>query len=144
VRLRPLVPTTLAFALVVAACGGGQDGQLDGGATDDDVGSTTQAQADVAMDGLCDIAAGILTEMADVHEAFHGRAHEILHHVATEVQAIDPRIAGDLLEAKSVVEADLEEATPVPELPAHAGALAEAFADALQTLGLRAPPCPPA
>jgi hypothetical protein len=45
-------------------------------------------------------------------------------------------VAGALLEAKAVVEADLEEATPPADLPGHAVALVAAFADALLTIDL--------
>ena len=104
-------------------------------------GTTTQDQAEQAMGGLCDIAAGDLTDMADVYEAFHGRAHEALHAVAAQAQEIDPVVAGALLEAKSVVETDLEEAVPPADLPAHAQALVAAFAVALETIGLQATAC---
>jgi hypothetical protein len=140
VRLRPLVPLVLVVALAATACGNGGD-DPGGGTAAGDTGTTTQAQADEAMSGLCDIAAGDLTEMADVHEAFHGRAHEILHHVAAEVQEVDPVVAGTLLEAKSVVETDLLESAPTPDLPAHAAALVTAFAGALETIGLQVSAC---
>jgi hypothetical protein len=140
VRPRPLVPLVLIVALAATACGNGGD-DPGGSTTAGDTGTTTQAQADEAMSGLCDIAAGDLTEMADVHEAFHGRAHEILHHVAAEVQEVDPVVAGTLLEAKSVVETDLQESVPTPDLPAHAAALAVAFADTLETIGLQVSAC---
>jgi hypothetical protein len=96
----------------------------------------TQAQADEAMGGLCDIAAGGLTEMTEVHEAFHGRAHEALHAVAAEVQEVDPAVAGALLEAKAVVETDLEEEAPPIDLPGHTATLMGAFSDALLAIGL--------
>ena len=141
-RLGPLVPLILVVTLALAAtaCGGNED-DPDGGTATGTSGTTTQDQADQAMGGLCDIAAGGLKEMADVHEAFHGRAHEILHHVAAEVQEVDPVVAGALLEAKSVVETDLLESAPPPDLPAHAAALAAAFAGALETIGLRVSAC---
>lgn len=144
-RPRPLVPLTLAlalaFALTAPACGD-DDGEPGGGtATGGHDTTTSQPEADEAMGGLCDLASGDLTEMADVHEAFHVRAHETLHAVATRVQELEPVVAGALLEAKSLVERDLEEATPVPELPGHAQDLVEAFATALEAIGLEAASC---
>lgn len=132
-----LLVTVVALALVASACG---EDEVPTGTTA--TGSpSTQAQADEAMGGLCDIAAGGLSEMADVHEAFHGRAHEALHSVASEAQEVDPVVAGALLEAKAVVEADLEEVTPPPDLPQHAQALVAAFGGALETIGLQAGAC---
>ena len=128
------------LALAASACG--DDGGPSGPTATETPSGTTQAQADVAMGGLCDIAAGGLTEMAVVKEAFEGRAHEALHAVAAQAQAIDPVVAGTLLEAKAVVEEDLQAATPPPDLPAHAQTLATAFGAALDTIGLRASACP--
>ena len=139
-RLRALAPIVVVLALVATACGAGEDdpgGDSGTGAT----GTTTQAQADEAMGGLCEIAGGGLTEMAAIHEAFHGRAHDTLHAVAAEVQETDPVVAGALLEAKAVVEVDLEGATPPPDLPAHTQALVAAFAGALETIGLQVDVC---
>ena len=138
-RLRLLIPLFTVLALVTASCGSDEDPE--GSTATGAPGSTSQAQADEAMGGLCEIAAGDLTEMADAHEAFHGRAHEALHAVAAEAQEIDAVVAGALLEAKSVVEVDLEEATPPSDLPAHAETLVAAFGAALQTIGLQATAC---
>jgi len=142
VRPRPLPLLVLILALSAAACGGGsRDG--DGGPTGA-TGEATQAQADQAMGGLCDIATGVVTESGDILEAFHTRAHEILHHVASQAQEIDPVVAGAMLEAKSVVESDLLMAPFPSDLPAHAQALVATFADALDTIGLRPASCPSA
>lgn len=131
-RAPALVPV-IVLAIAASACGA--DEEPVGGPTGSPAG-VTQAQADEAMGGLCDIAAGSVTEMAEIHEAFHGRAHETLHAVATEAQEVDPATAGALLEAKSVVEADLEEESPPLELPGHAATLMGAYAEALLAIGL--------
>jgi len=152
VSLRPLPPLVLMLALLVACGSGDGDGEGPAGHTDGGTGHTagttgepagavTQAQADRAMGGLCDIATGAVTDTGDILEAFHSRAHEILHQVATEAQAIDPVVAGALLEAKSVVETDLEQAPFPAELPSHAEALVAAYADALEAVGLQAVAC---
>ena len=131
----PALAVVLLLAIVAAACGGDGDAGDEGGPTGAGTG-VTQAQADEAMGGLCDIATGELTDMAEVHEAFHGRAHEALHAVAAEVQEVDPAVAGALLEAKAVVEADLDQESPPPELPGHAAILMGAFAEALIAVDL--------
>jgi hypothetical protein len=134
VRSRAFFSLVAVLALAATACGGDSGGG--GGPPTGSTTAVTQAQADEAMGGLCDIATGGLVEMADVHEAFHGRAHETLHAVAAQAQEVDPVVAGALLEAKSVVEADLEEERPPPDLPGHATSLLGAFSEALLAIGL--------
>jgi hypothetical protein len=118
-------PALLVLILALAACGG------------QDVPEPTglQARADEAMAALCRIAAGEL-EGDRVAEAFHGRVHDALHEVAAEARAVDPAAAGALLEAKAVVEADLELTEPPADLLAHARTLADAFAAAVRAMGL--------
>lgn len=138
-RSRTFLPLLVALAIGATACGGDSG---DGGASTGSTTAVTQAQADEAMGGLCDIATGAVTETSDVLDAFHTRAHEILHHVASEARQIDPVVAGALLEAKSVVETDLLNAPYPSDLPEHAQALAAALVDALETIGLRPATCP--
>jgi hypothetical protein len=111
-----------------------------GGSTDLS-GGVSQEQADEAMTALCDIAEGRVTAFDEVQAAFNNRAHETLHHVAAVAQEEDPAAAGALLEAKSVVEADLEQEDPPADLADHAAALAEATAVAIRRIGLNAGTC---
>jgi len=143
VTIRRLLPLLVILALTAAACRGDEapGGDTASGSPSGGTG-TTQAQADVAMGGLCDIATGTVTAKADVQEAFEGRAHEALHAVAAQAQEIDPVVAGKLLEAKAVVEEDLQADASPPDLPADAQDLVTAFGAALQTIGLRVPACP--
>jgi hypothetical protein len=146
-RPRPLSSLGLILALAVlalttSACGGGSEDPSGSTGSSGSTEQATQAQADQAMGGVCDIASGAVTEDNDILEAFHTRAHDILHLVATQAQQTEPPVAGALLEATSVVEADLLVAPFPSELPAHAQALAAALADALRTIGLEAAACP--
>jgi hypothetical protein len=111
-----------------------------GGSTDLS-GGVSQEQADEAMTALCDIAEGRVTAFDEVQAAFNNRAHETLHHVAAVAQEEDPAAAGALLEAKSVVEADLGQEDPPADLADHAAALAEATAVAIRRIGLNAGTC---
>ena len=130
-----------ALALLASACGADDAAGPGAGSTDTTGASSpaeavTQAEADEAMGGLCDIASGAVTSTDDILEAFHARAHETLHRVATAAQATQPPLAGALLEAKSVVETDLEQA-PFPDtLRGDVQNLMGAFADALLEIGL--------
>lgn len=123
------------LALATVACG-----ENAGGATDLH-GGLTQDQVDEAMTALCDIAQGRVTAFEDVRAAFQNRAHEMLHHIAAVAQEEDPASAGALLEAKSVVEADIGQDEPPADLAAHAAALAEATAAAIRAIGLGAEAC---
>ena len=138
-----------ALALLAPACGR-DAAQEPGSGTASSSGpsspteAVTQAEADEAMRALCDIASGAVTSTDDILEAFHARAHETLHRVAMEVQATQPAVAGALLEAKSVVEADLEQA-PFPDtLQGDVQNLMGAFAVALPENGLVPADCLPA
>ncbi len=127
----------LWMALVLTTVGCGSNA---GGATDLS-GGITQDQAGEAMAALCDIARGRVTSFDEVRAAFQNRAHEMLHHIAAVAQEEDPASAGALLEAKSVVEADLGQDEPPADLAAHAAALAEATAAAIRAIGLGAEAC---
>jgi hypothetical protein len=139
VRSRPLASLLVALALAAAACGA--DGQTGDGQPGETPGEAAQARADKAMGALCEIASGDLQEMADVAEAFHGRAHTTISAVATRVQELDPAAAGALLEARALLEADVDQATPPPDLQDHAQALIAEFASALETAGLNPAAC---
>jgi hypothetical protein len=132
--VRSILPV-LVLAVATVACGDSAGG------TTDRSGTVTQTQADDAMGALCDIAGGRVTAFDDVRAAFQDRAHETLHHIAEVAREEDPASAAALLEAKSVVESDLEQDDPPPELAAHAATLAEATAGAIRGIGLSAETC---
>jgi hypothetical protein len=132
--VRPIL-AVLILVVATAACG------ESAGGTTDRSGSVTQEQADEAMGALCDIAGGRVSALEDAQAAFQDRAHETLHHVAEVAQQEDPASAAALLEAKSVVESDLEQDGLPPDLAAHAATLAEATAEAIRAIGLSAEAC---
>ena len=125
----------MLIALATAACG------ANAGGTTDLSGGVSQDQADEAMTALCDIAEERVASFEEARAAFQNRAHETLHHVAAAAQEEDTASAAALLEAKSVVETDLEQDEAPAELAAHTAALAEATAGAIRAIGLRAQPC---
>ena len=127
----------MVLVLGTAACGGNG-----GGDVLDLSGGVTQAQADEAMDALCDIADGRVAAFEEAQAAFNNRAHQTLHHIAAAAQEDDPAAAAALLEAKSVVETDLDQDEARPELAAHVAVLAEATAEAIRAIGLDAATCP--
>jgi len=127
---------SVLLALATVACGANGDDATDLH------GSVTQDQADEAMAALCGIAEGRVTAFDEVQAAFNNRAHETLHHIAEVAQEEHPAAAGALLEAKSVVETDLEEeAEPPAEIADHVAILAEATASAIRVIGLNAGAC---
>jgi hypothetical protein len=123
------------LALATVACG------PNAGGPSDLSGGVAQHQANEAMSALCDIAEGRVTAFDEIQAAFNNRAHETLHHVAEVAQEEDPAAAGALLEAKSVVETDLEEEEPSAEISDHVAILAEATASAIRVIGLNAGAC---
>jgi hypothetical protein len=125
----------MVLVLVTAACGG------DGGEQIDLAGGIAQQRADDTMTALCDIAEGRVTAFDEVRARFQNRAHETLHHIAGEAQERDPAAAAALLEAKSLVEEDLEQDEAPAALADHAAALAEATAAAIRVIGLDAGAC---
>jgi hypothetical protein len=125
----------LLLGLATVACG------ENAGAPSDLSGGIAQDQANQAMSALCDIAEGQVTAFEDVRAAFETRAHETLHHIAEVAQEEDTGSAAALLEAKSVVETDLEQDAPAAQIAAHAAALAEATATAIRAIGLNAGAC---
>lgn len=127
---------SVLLALATVACGANGDDATDLH------GGVTQDQADEAMAALCGIAEGRVTAFDEVQAAFNNRAHETLHHIAEVAQEEDPAAAGALLEAKSVVETDLEEEEEPPaEIADHVAILAEATASAIRVIGLNAGAC---
>lgn len=127
---------SVLLALATVACGSNA-----GGATDLS-GGVAQHQANEAMSALCDIAEGRVMAFEEAQAAFNNRAHETLHHIAAAAQEEgDAAAAGALLEAKSVVETDLEQEEPPADLEDHVAALAEATVAAIRVIGLDAGPC---
>jgi hypothetical protein len=138
---RRFVPTLLAVALVVAACGS------DGGANQDPsvapsgaLGLVTAEAAATSVRGLCDLRTE--TDRAEAEATFLDRSHETLHVIAAATEERDRNAAADLLEAKQRVEADLAGADLPPDFAADVGALIEATRAALEAIGLNAPTCP--
>lgn len=126
---------SVLLALATVACGANGDDATDLH------GGVTQDQADGAMAALCGIAEGRVTAFDEVQAAINNRAHETLHHIAEVAQEEDPAATGTLLEAKSVVETDLEEEEPPAEIADHVAILAEATASAIRVIGLNAGGC---
>jgi hypothetical protein len=123
------------FALATVACG------ANAGGTTDLSGGVSQDRADEAMTALCDIAEGRVVAFEEVEAAFNDRAHETLHHIASAAREEDASEAAALLEAKSVVEADLEQDEAPAGLARHVAALAAATATAIRAIGLEGEPC---
>lgn len=113
----------LGLALVASACGG-----------------APQPESGV-ITTLCRVAAA--PDVATAGSIFHAEAHVPLHELTDELAAVDRATAADLLEAKQVVEADLE-ADPAPSLPelrSHLDTLLGATRHGLAVLDRPAPDC---
>ena len=137
---RRFVPTMLAVALVVAACGSGGANEDPSGAPSGALGPVTADAAAEAVRGLCDLRTA--TDHAGAEATFLDRSHETLHVLAAATEERDRGTAADLLEAKQRVEADLAGADLPPDFAADVGALIEATREALEAIGLDGPACP--
>jgi hypothetical protein len=104
-------------------------------------GAVSQAQADGAIGGLCEISANPGAAFDEQRAIFYDRTHDTLHAIAAEAQAVDVTAAAGLLEAKQVVESDLEEPDAPGDFPAHVEALLEATRVATAEIGLNAAVC---
>lgn len=131
---RALVP--IAFALVLAACGGSDEDPP--GVT----GSVAAEAANEAVLGLCEMAAEHIDDLETADAVFLDRSHDTLHLVAAAVEAVDRPAAAALLTAKQQVEADLGADPPGPGLADDLEELLSATREALARIGLSAPDCP--
>jgi hypothetical protein len=129
--VRRLVAGTVGLALLAAACGGGEPA---------DGGPVSEAAAERALLGLCEILDATDRDAAEA--TFQDRTHQTLHDLATATEAVDRGAAADLLTSKQRVEADLAE----PALPDGFGAdvevLLAATRAAFEVIGVEAPGCP--
>ena len=91
-----LAGVAAAFALLVAACGS------DSGA----VGDATPYQR--AYDGVCAARTAVRDgDLARARTTFNDQSHQPIHQLAAAAEDKDRSVAGRLLEAKQVVEAEL-------------------------------------
>jgi hypothetical protein len=127
--------TVLSLALVAGACAGSEERPAASGA----LGPVTQADADRAVAGLCDIVGA--TERAPANAAFQDRAHATLHAVAAAAEEVDRAAAAALLLTKQRVEADLAEPVLPAGFAADVEALLAALDGALEVIGLHTPAC---
>lgn len=124
-----------SIALVVPACLGQEQPDPPGPA------AVSQADADGMIGGLCEMSGELRGEVVAGRTVFYDSVHERLHRVAAEVEMIDTALAGALLEAKQLVEADLESAAAPTDYGDHVDGLLAATQDAVVLLGLTDPGC---
>lgn len=125
-RTLPRLPALVAFAsLVAAACGGSDDPLRD--------------TAERTLAAVCALDGSQTIDV--VRRDFADSAHQGLHDLAGALVETDPAIAGDLLEAKQVIEEDLLGEPSAKLLALHLVALQEATVAAVRALGYPAEDC---
>jgi hypothetical protein len=92
-----------------------------------------------ALAALCDLRD--VTDPDQANATFFDRAHQTLHVLAAATEPVDRVPAAGLLEAKQVVEADLQSDTLPDSFPDDVRALLEATRAALEAVDLPAPAC---
>ncbi len=133
--------TVLTIAALAASCGSEASPEPAGPTSS----SVSQADADAMIGGLCEMSGEMRDDPAAGRTVFYDRVHERLHRIAADAQPIDAALAGTLLEAKQLVEADLEAdleaAAPPPGYGEHVDRLLSVTQEAVVLLGLTDPGC---
>jgi hypothetical protein len=137
-RLLGPIPV-LALLAIVACNGGGAEPTTAPSGPSGSLGVMTAEAGTEALVALCQLRSA--TDRDTANALFFDRAHLTLHVLAAATEPVDRVPAAGLLEAKQVVEADLQ-ADALPEtFPDDVGALLEATRTALDTVGLPSPGC---
>jgi hypothetical protein len=139
-RLTP--PTRLLVAGLLAGClaGCGPAPPPDPLA---DAGTPPSPQALVrVVPALCEATRAAGRDVPEARAIFEDRAHQDLHALAAHAQRRDRATAGRLLEAKNVVEQDIQFPARWGDLAGNLGTLTETTRATLATLSVAAPPCP--
>jgi hypothetical protein len=135
---RGTLVSAFALAALLAACGSESRPEPTGPTAPS---SVTQPDADAMIGGLCEMSNELRGDAMGGRTLFYDAVHERLHRLAAEAQGTDPALAGALLEAKQVVEADLGSAAAPPGYGAHVDGLLAVTQDAVVLLGLTDPGC---
>ena len=128
----------LTVAAMAAACGSETSPEGTGSIPS----SVSQADADAMIAGLCEMSGELRDDVVGGRTVFYDRVHERLHRLAAEAEGIDAAIAGALLEAKQLVEADLESGAAPSSYGEHLDRLRTVTQDAVVLLGRADPGCP--
>lgn len=128
----------IVAALVLVSCG--SPGETGPASPSGALGVVSQDAADRAVSGLCEMRTNAGDRDA-AHRVFYDRSHEELHVIAAAAQLGDPAVAGRLLRAKELIEADLRPERFPGGLVRNLDALIGATRDALEAIGLEAPGC---
>jgi hypothetical protein len=138
VSRRALTAAVFALAVVAAACAdGGDAGEV---LPSSSLGVVTPDAATTAVLGLCDLTNA--TDVVDARATFLDRSHATLHMIAAAADARDRASAAALFEAKQRVEEALARPQLPPRFRRDVETLIGATRDALDAIGLDAPPCP--
>jgi hypothetical protein len=140
------ITRNVAVALVLlalSACGskgGARDTPTPSGPSGS-LGVVTAAEASAAVRGICTMETTTTSDPDTANAIFYDEVHEELHVIAAATQVKDRVAAGNLLQAKEKVEAELL-GHPLPDaFPADVKTLEEATRAALDAIGVTAPPC---
>ena len=139
---RPRATLPLLGLLGLVACGGGGGGAEPSPAASGPSGSLGVMTADAGtrtVAALCELRTA--TERDVANGLFFDAAHQSLHVLAAATETVDRVPAAGLLEAKQIVESDLQADALPDAFPEDVGALLEATRTALETVDLPAPQC---
>ena len=127
----------LTFAVLTTTCGSASSPE----ASEPPATSVSQTDADTMIAGLCEMSVELGDDVVAARTVFYDDVHERLHRFATKAEVIDTALAGALLEAKQLVEADLESAAVPTDYGGHLNRLLAVTQDAVVQLGFGDPGC---
>lgn len=141
-RLTRATAAAVSLMLAVGAASACSAGPPTGGGSGGSVASLAdQSVATLAIQGLCESRAAAATGgIPAATGPFLDRAHDALHVLAASLAPTSPGTASRLLEATSVIEAQLTEASS-PTFVADLDRLLSVTREAATAAGLEAPPC---
>lgn len=122
----------LGLVLVLAACGGDDDGA--------EPAAGDAASRDAAT-ALCTARDQARTDVKKARTTFYDRSHDALHDIARDLDPVDRATSGRLLEAKQQVETGLDADPPPAGLVDDLQRLADVTRAGLARLDVDVPPC---
>ncbi|GBC87268.1 hypothetical protein HRbin12_01271 [bacterium HR12] len=133
-------PIVAALAWVVVPLAGCSSGASPGAAErtiEVDGQMVSEASLRDAVTGSCTVRGLVSTYPLEARDVFSSRAHDRRHTIAAAVQGIGRTVAASRLQAKAVVEEDLDRYPSPPSIVGDLDLLTSAIRTALETLSIR-------
>ncbi|MGH2589506.1 MAG: hypothetical protein ACRDGW_01770 [Actinomycetota bacterium] len=146
--LRPARSAAAATAVIVAAmltgsCSESRPADSGDGTIRVDATLVSVDQLQEAVTGLCLALDRLGSDPLASRDIFYDLSHDSLHTIAAAAEDVDRSAAASLLQAKAIVEANLDRSPFPPSLGSDLQRLVTTTRAALEVLSIPAPPCEP-